>query len=254
MHFHLPKPLHGWRELVGEVGIIVIGVLVALGAEQAVEAWHAHNQAEEARTALRSELGEDNLPQAYARLALVPCIDGELKQLQFALDNHVDRRQFVTLARSYKPPLRTWDDQAWNAVIATGVLSRGGARELIQWSAPYRMISMLRPRSEAERADTVTLRSISNEPGELTSSERDRGTVVLEHLRSDETIMANDSKVLIETSREAGIMLTQGQTQQALRELQQEWGSCVRPPNIRRFDTESQTTQEFKDQHPSSPL
>ena len=37
MHFHLPKPLHGWREFAGEVGIIVIGVLIALGAEQVVE-------------------------------------------------------------------------------------------------------------------------------------------------------------------------------------------------------------------------
>ena len=33
MHFHLPKPLHGWREFVGEVAIIVLGVLIALGAE-----------------------------------------------------------------------------------------------------------------------------------------------------------------------------------------------------------------------------
>ena len=44
MHFHLPKPLHGWREFAGEVGIIVIGVLIALGAEQMVEAVHARNQ------------------------------------------------------------------------------------------------------------------------------------------------------------------------------------------------------------------
>ena len=34
MHIHLPKPLHGWRALIGEVGIIVVGVLIALGAEQ----------------------------------------------------------------------------------------------------------------------------------------------------------------------------------------------------------------------------
>jgi hypothetical protein len=31
MHFHLPKPLHGWREFAGEVGIIVVGVLIARG-------------------------------------------------------------------------------------------------------------------------------------------------------------------------------------------------------------------------------
>lgn len=33
-HFHIPRPLHGWREFVGEVGIIVLGVLIALGFEQ----------------------------------------------------------------------------------------------------------------------------------------------------------------------------------------------------------------------------
>jgi len=36
MHLHLPKPLHGWRELAGAVGIIVVGVLIALGAVQVV--------------------------------------------------------------------------------------------------------------------------------------------------------------------------------------------------------------------------
>ena len=33
MHIHLPKPLHGWRAFLGEVGIIVLGVLIALAAE-----------------------------------------------------------------------------------------------------------------------------------------------------------------------------------------------------------------------------
>ena len=40
MHFQLPKPLHGWRAFAGEVGIIVIGVLIALGAGQIVEWVH----------------------------------------------------------------------------------------------------------------------------------------------------------------------------------------------------------------------
>ena len=37
MRVHLPKPLHGWREFAGEVGIIVLGVLIALGAGQVVK-------------------------------------------------------------------------------------------------------------------------------------------------------------------------------------------------------------------------
>ena len=53
MHFHLPKPLHGWREFVGEVGIIVIGVLIALGAEQVVETLHWRDEVGTFRTAVR---------------------------------------------------------------------------------------------------------------------------------------------------------------------------------------------------------
>ena len=49
MHFHLPKPLHGWREFIGEVGIIVVGVLVALTAEQLVEAAHWRSEARDFR-------------------------------------------------------------------------------------------------------------------------------------------------------------------------------------------------------------
>jgi len=55
MHFHLPKPLHGWREFAGEVGIIVIGVLIALGAEQLVERLHHHSQVHGAIEKLRAE-------------------------------------------------------------------------------------------------------------------------------------------------------------------------------------------------------
>lgn len=40
MHVHLPKPLHGWRAFAGEVGIIVLGVLVALGLDQVADQIH----------------------------------------------------------------------------------------------------------------------------------------------------------------------------------------------------------------------
>ena len=55
MHIHLPKPLHGWREFVGEVGIIVIGVLIALGAEQTIEALHHRSQVHDAIDKLHAE-------------------------------------------------------------------------------------------------------------------------------------------------------------------------------------------------------
>jgi hypothetical protein len=59
MHVHLPKPLHGWRAFVGEVGIIVLGVLIALGAEQVVEAAHWREKVGVVRHSLMGELAND---------------------------------------------------------------------------------------------------------------------------------------------------------------------------------------------------
>jgi hypothetical protein len=59
MHVHLPKPLHGWRAFVGEVGIIVIGVLIALGAEQVVEDWQWRHKVAVVRKSLLGELAND---------------------------------------------------------------------------------------------------------------------------------------------------------------------------------------------------
>jgi len=57
MHFHLPKPLHGWREFAGEVGIIVVGVLIALSAEQVVETIHARSDERAFEETINHEIG-----------------------------------------------------------------------------------------------------------------------------------------------------------------------------------------------------
>jgi hypothetical protein len=77
MHFHLPKPLHGWREFLGEVGIIVIGVLIALTAEQVVEAAHWRKSVWQMREAMRSELAIDR-ERLEINLAQDSCMNARL--------------------------------------------------------------------------------------------------------------------------------------------------------------------------------
>ena len=52
MDIHKPKPWHGLREFLKEYVIIVVGVLTALGAEQAVDWLHWRHEVAEARQAL----------------------------------------------------------------------------------------------------------------------------------------------------------------------------------------------------------
>jgi hypothetical protein len=42
LEIHKPKPVHNWRELTSEVGVIVVGIIIALSAEQFLERleWH----------------------------------------------------------------------------------------------------------------------------------------------------------------------------------------------------------------------
>ena len=84
MHFHIPQPLHGWRQFAGEVGIIVIGVLLALTAEQLVEWVHWRNEVADARRALGREVAY-NLGAVEKRQQEAPCIDRRLREIRSLL-------------------------------------------------------------------------------------------------------------------------------------------------------------------------
>jgi hypothetical protein len=84
MHLRIPKPLHGWRAFAGEVWIIVIGVLIALAAEQAVEDWRWHGQVEVSTRGFKDEL-LSSTQTAYERMAIQPCLQGELRALSAQL-------------------------------------------------------------------------------------------------------------------------------------------------------------------------
>src|SRR4030095_6492591 len=72
MRFNLPGPLRGWREFFGEVGIIVLGVLIALGAQQLVEGIHKRNDVPQLVAAPRAELADDRARWEHMR-ASDPC-------------------------------------------------------------------------------------------------------------------------------------------------------------------------------------
>ena len=80
MDLHLPKPIHGWRAFIGEVGIIVLGVLIALGFGQLAETIHEGTIAAQARDAVRAEVRENLWWLDYRRLR-EPCIRRRLAEL-----------------------------------------------------------------------------------------------------------------------------------------------------------------------------
>jgi hypothetical protein len=114
-HFHIPKPLHGWREFAGEVGIIVLGVLIALAAEQIVETLHWRSQSRELRKALDHELALDLGTFRFNELQH-QCIRRRLDELQAMLDRSRNG-EIVRFTRSIGAPAEfsqytsVWDNK-----------------------------------------------------------------------------------------------------------------------------------------------
>jgi hypothetical protein len=73
MHIHKPHPFHGVREFLSEIGVIVVGVLIALAAERIVEDWQWREKVSIVRQSLVRELANDRarweVDVAYAHCA-----------------------------------------------------------------------------------------------------------------------------------------------------------------------------------------
>jgi hypothetical protein len=140
MHFHLPKPLHGWRAFAGEVAIIVLGVLIALGAEQLVQTAHERNLAAEARGNVRAEAAT-NIGFIRDRLTVQACIDRRIGELQAVLSRSGEGALAPQPTWVSRPPIWPFFFGRWEAATASGRNSLFTAREQARFSTLYRVFS-----------------------------------------------------------------------------------------------------------------
>lgn len=141
MHFHLPKPLHGWREFFGEVGVVVLGILIALGGEQIVEKVHERIVAEEAREQVNQELATD-FAVLGNRVRSEPCIARQIEDVM-ALFVVAGTSKYV--APSWISQPNDWDNQTgrWQAASQSGRAALLSQAEQITYSFAFSQIAAL---------------------------------------------------------------------------------------------------------------
>jgi hypothetical protein len=114
MRFRLPKPLHGWRAFAGEVAIIVLGVLIALTAEQFVESYRWSREVAEARLAADSEIAHD-LGVFEHRLGQKSCVENRLADLDTWLRSWREGRPLSLNGPIGSPPAYGLHFNVWDA-------------------------------------------------------------------------------------------------------------------------------------------
>ena len=144
MHFHLPTPVHGWRGFAGEVGIIVVGVLIALAAQQMVESWSWGRKVAAAEQMMNEEIRNSLLAVAEIN-RLDKCSTVQLEALGDAIarDDPVKARQILVRGTGFGVS-RLWADNAFQATLAAQVSDHLGAEKLKSYSQIYQMIRDLR--------------------------------------------------------------------------------------------------------------
>lgn len=104
MLFRLPKPLHGWREFVHEVIIVVIGVMLALAGAELADTLRWRSEAQSFGKAVDHELGR-NLGIYEVVMRQRPCVTRRLAELErFLADSRIGKQD--RLARPIGAPLR----------------------------------------------------------------------------------------------------------------------------------------------------
>lgn len=161
MHFHLPKPLHGWRMLAGEVGIIVIGVLIALGAQQVVQNFQQRSDANQARLAVRGEL-EVNMSRLASRGAQKHCLEDRMEEIQALLDNAGNKPSITAPGWVGRPQYWSMQTVRWDAIAQSGRAALLPADDLADYGSLYSWMGNINGVMTSEQADWARLRALEH--------------------------------------------------------------------------------------------
>lgn len=180
MRFQLLKPLRGWREFFGEVGVIVLGVLIALGAQQLIERRNWQVQVRQANDAFKTELLEA-AGNAYERLAVQRCLQDQLRAIAGRLNEPgsdwrgmpekfkgAETYYSNVLPVVYRPPGRASLTDAWRNALADDTIDHLDGQQARNLSQAYAIIQVFNDfgREEATLGSELTPLSTDRTLGE----------------------------------------------------------------------------------------
>lgn len=228
MDRHLLKVPDGWRDAAREIGIVVIGVFIALFANQVVDGWAWDVKIESAEKAMRKELLWDDGPEIYQRAALHSCLQAKLDEIRAAVESGKGRSDVVRLTDEYQLQYLSYDSVAHDAANASGVFAQMDVDAMQVWTNAYTMIPTMDRTAAKESADIARLHSLRRTGGPLSEDERDRLLEAVETVRSDELLMWSAVRFTLPTIFRLKGDLDPGRMNRFMTFAREHYGACVK--------------------------
>jgi hypothetical protein len=192
MEIHKPKAAHSAREFLVEIGTIVCGILIALGLEQAIEAWHWHHVVGEEREALRDEIGHLRAAMR-GQFELDPCYLGRLADVKEIIRRH-DANEPLGIVRPVGRPLFPPTPRPlWELAVADQSLAHMELSEKRRFTDAYNWMPVYEAITFDERAAWRQLQ-VLNYADKLTLQDWSTVREAFEHAAETHQIVAGSAR------------------------------------------------------------
>jgi hypothetical protein len=196
--------LHGWRVFSGEVAVIVLGVLIALGAEQVVQAYDWRERVGRGRNELRLEIGQA-VRNAHDRLELGPCANKRLDLLDGLLMGSTAPLEKPMIVTRYYTIIAPWSQAVWDTMMSAGVVEHLPESEMLAYANLYESIALAREEMKAEQDSISDLALLTRLRGRLDDTTRAQLLLASSRARRLNSTLIRDSRQIIDGAQRLNI-------------------------------------------------
>lgn len=166
MRLPIPKPLHGWHQFAGEVGIIVLGVVIALALGQIAQELQWRGDVRSARTALGADIRTINDEYAF-RIVGHKCIADRLAKLTNVVERVAKHESVAKIVRVMPDIGAGLPSNGWESSKAAGTLSHFSQEILSAYGSYFTEAGIVQTFINREADDWGVIRVLEGDPARL---------------------------------------------------------------------------------------
>jgi hypothetical protein len=204
MEIHRPKPFHGWGELAKEIGVIVVGVLIALGAEAFVEHVRWEHAVYLGRQSLHDEIARNN-GFFRDRLVMAPCLQRRIERASGLVEQASQTGGVGRVADVAAFAGRAIETSEWESERASGTLTHFPRGELSLLGRYYAQVYGFQGMVQSELAAWTRLTILENGPKRLSDADIAELRAAVQTVRRMERLIDLNAQRELDRSKAWGV-------------------------------------------------